>query len=96
MADRADFPPGEAREDWAILRALSGALGKPLPFDSLAQLRAQLYAALPHLARIDGIEPAIRSGAGALPQGDTDSAGRLRLARSPISISPTRSRAPRT
>ena len=33
---RAAFPPGDAREDWAILRALSGALGTPLPFDSLA------------------------------------------------------------
>ena len=58
MADRAAFPPGDAREDWAIFRALSGALDKPLPFDSLAALRSQLYAAFPHLARIDAIEPA--------------------------------------
>ena len=35
MTDRAAFPPGEAREDWAILRALSDVLGKRLPFDSL-------------------------------------------------------------
>ena len=48
---RAAFPPGDAREDWAILRALSGALGAPLPFDSLAQLRAQLVEAHPHLAQ---------------------------------------------
>ena len=40
MADRATFPPGEAREDWAILRALSDVLGHKLPYDSLAQLRA--------------------------------------------------------
>ena len=40
MADRAAFPPGEAREDWAIIRALSDVLGKKLPFDSLAALRA--------------------------------------------------------
>ena len=50
---RAGFPPGEAREDWAILRALSDVLGQPLPFNSLAELRAALYAAHPHLARID-------------------------------------------
>ena len=40
MANRAGFPPGEARENWAILRALSAELGQTLPFDSLAQLRA--------------------------------------------------------
>ncbi len=36
MTTRAGFPPGDAREDWAILRALSAVLGKTLPFDSLA------------------------------------------------------------
>ena len=55
LADRANFPPGEAREDWAILRALSAVLGKTLPFDSLAALRARLYAAHPHLAKLDQI-----------------------------------------
>ena len=58
MADRANFPPGDAREDWAILRALSESLGKKLPFDSLSQLRAKLYAAHPHFAGIDKIAPA--------------------------------------
>ncbi|MFO1143476.1 MAG: NADH-quinone oxidoreductase subunit NuoG [Amaricoccus sp.] len=53
MANRAGFPPGEARENWAILRALSAALGKTLPFDSLAELRARMFAAVPHLAAID-------------------------------------------
>lgn len=53
---RATFPPGEAREDWAILRALSGALGQPLPFDSLAQLRGKLVEAYPHLRKLDEIE----------------------------------------
>lgn len=57
MANRAGFAPGEAREDWAILRALSDVLGKRLPFDSLAQLRGRLYADYPHLARIDQIAP---------------------------------------
>jgi len=49
-ADRAVFPPGDAREDWTILRALSAALGRALPFDSLEQLRARIAAAHPHLA----------------------------------------------
>jgi NADH-quinone oxidoreductase subunit G len=56
MAARAGFPPGDAREDWAILRALSDVLGKRLPFDSLAELRARLYAAYPHFGRVDQIE----------------------------------------
>ncbi len=69
MADRAAFPPGDAREDWAIFRALSGVLGQPLPFDSLAQLRGKLYAAHPHLARIDQIEKADASVLASLPPG---------------------------
>ena len=56
MAKRASFPPGDAREDWAIIRALSDYLGKRLPYDSLAQLRRTIFSAHPHLARIDGIE----------------------------------------
>ncbi len=55
MGNRAGFAPGDAREDWAILRALSDVLGKKLPFDSLLQLRAKLYAAHPHFAAIDEI-----------------------------------------
>jgi NADH-quinone oxidoreductase subunit G len=57
MGLRAAFPPGEAREDWAILRALSEALGAKLPYDSLAALRLALFAAHPHLHRLDHIEP---------------------------------------
>jgi NADH-quinone oxidoreductase subunit G len=57
MANRAAFPPGEAREDWAIIRALSDVLGKKLPFDSLAQLRQAIFKTVPHLMRIDQIEP---------------------------------------
>jgi NADH-quinone oxidoreductase subunit G len=53
MTNRAAFPPGEAKEDWAILRALSAQLGHTLPFDSLAALRAALYAVHPHLAMLD-------------------------------------------
>jgi NADH-quinone oxidoreductase subunit G len=58
MAARAVFPPGEAREDWKIIRALSGVLGKPLPFDTTQQLRAKMYEAHPHLALLDLVEPA--------------------------------------
>jgi NADH-quinone oxidoreductase subunit G len=52
MATRAAFPPGDAREDWAILRALSDVLGKKLPYDSLGALRQALYKAYPHLMRV--------------------------------------------
>ncbi|WFU03109.1 NADH-quinone oxidoreductase subunit NuoG [Rhizobium sp. CB3171] len=55
MGNRAGFAPGDAREDWAIIRALSDVLGKKLPFDSLRELRAKLYAAFPHFAGIDEI-----------------------------------------
>jgi NADH-quinone oxidoreductase subunit G len=58
MATRASFPPGDAREDWAILRALSDVLGHRLPYDSLAALRQTLYKAHPHLLRIGQIAPA--------------------------------------
>jgi NADH-quinone oxidoreductase subunit G len=58
MATRAAFPPGDAREDWAILRALSDGLGKKLPYDSLAALRRALYQAFPHVMRIGQISPA--------------------------------------
>jgi len=58
MTARAVFPPGEARENWKIIRALSGVLGKPLPFDSATELRAKLFEAHPHLALLDLVEPA--------------------------------------
>ncbi|MBG0802998.1 NADH-quinone oxidoreductase subunit G [Methylocystis sp. H4A] len=56
-AFRVVFPPGEAREDWAVLRALSGAIGNPLPFDSLAALRRLLIESHPHFAEVDEIAP---------------------------------------
>jgi NADH-quinone oxidoreductase subunit G len=52
---RAAFPPGDAREDWAILRALSDLLGHKLPYDSLGQLRWALFKAFPHLQQVDAI-----------------------------------------
>jgi len=53
--DRAVFPPGDAREDWAIFRALSEVLGNKLPFDSIDQLREQMAAEVPALGRINEI-----------------------------------------
>lgn len=50
-ADRAVFAPGDAREDWTILRALSEVLGHTLPFDSFDQLRAQMGQEVPELAQ---------------------------------------------
>jgi NADH-quinone oxidoreductase subunit G len=57
MATRASFPPGDAREDWAILRALSDVLGAKLPYDSLSALRRALYQAHPHFMRVGQIAP---------------------------------------
>jgi NADH-quinone oxidoreductase subunit G len=66
LGERAGFPPGEAREDWAILRALSAQLGAQLPYDSLGELRAVLYESYPHMAEIDGIAGGDGSGVDAL------------------------------
>jgi NADH-quinone oxidoreductase subunit G len=57
MANRASFPPGDAREDWSIFRALSEVLGQKLAYDSLAGLRQALFAEHPHFARIGQIMP---------------------------------------
>ena len=77
VGERAVFPPGDAREDWTILRALSGVLGKPLPFDDRFALRERLFAELPHLGEWDvvpkaawgdfGSEGAIAPGPIAMP-----------------------------
>ncbi len=55
---RASFPPGDAKEDWAILRALSEALGKTLPYDTPVQLRTRIVEEWPHLGEFDLIQPA--------------------------------------
>jgi len=76
--DKAVFAPGDAREDWTILRALSDVLGKTLPFDSLEALRGAMYAAVPALSE-EGLAdygwsapslPASPSGEIALPMKD--------------------------
>jgi NADH-quinone oxidoreductase subunit G len=70
MAARASFPPGDAKEDWAILRALSDVMGKPLGFDSLAALRKALYATHPHMAAIDTIAPGDATKLASLTSGE--------------------------
>jgi NADH-quinone oxidoreductase subunit G len=57
MANRAVFPKGDAREDWAILRALSDRVGARLPYDSLADLRRRLFAEHPTFGRVDYVAP---------------------------------------
>ena len=66
QSDRAVFPPGEAREDWAILRALSEQLGARLPFDSYRAVKSAMQDAVPHFAKIDRIVPAEGDVLGAL------------------------------
>ncbi|MFN4230207.1 NADH-quinone oxidoreductase subunit NuoG [Parvibaculum sp.] len=72
LGRRAVFPPGSAREDWAILRALSGVLGKTLPYDDLAAVRAAMEADAPHFAMTDIVTPA--SEMPSLPGGALDDA----------------------
>jgi NADH-quinone oxidoreductase subunit G len=65
----AAFPPGDAREDWTIIRALSEVLGKRLPYDHISQLRRRLFELSPRFQRLDAIEPA--------PWGDFGTAGTI-------------------
>ena len=58
QARQATFPPGDAREDWKILRALSEAVGKTLPYDDIAQVRARLAKANPIFKEPDTVKPA--------------------------------------
>ncbi len=60
IAERCVFPKGEAKEDWAILRALSERVGHTLPYDSLEQLRNKLITDHPVFGRID-VKPAMKS-----------------------------------
>ncbi|MBB5515716.1 NADH-quinone oxidoreductase subunit G [Rubricella aquisinus] len=55
MALRANFPPGDAKENWAIIRAASAELGAQLPYDNINALRAAMFEAVPHLAEIDTV-----------------------------------------
>lgn len=72
LAFRAGFAPGEAKENWAILRALSAELGAVLPWDSLAGLRTALVRAHPHLGRIDEVPENAWSSQPLRPLGKAD------------------------
>lgn len=58
LGRRAAFPPGEAREDWTILRALSELLGSALPYDNLGELRQRLIETNSIFAAVDQTDPA--------------------------------------
>jgi NADH-quinone oxidoreductase subunit G len=68
----AVFPPGDAREDWAIIRALSDILGKTLPHDTVASVRAAMAKASPVFGAIDRVVPAPWAAFGA--EGPMDAA----------------------
>ena len=72
LAERATFPPGEARDDWTIIRALSGEIGTPLPYDSQAALRSKLQSDFPAFLAIDTVETVEWSAFGA--SGELDAA----------------------
>ena len=57
MAERVVFPKGQAKEDWAVLRALSERVGHTLPYDTLDQLRTVLMRDHPTFGRIDYLAP---------------------------------------
>ncbi len=93
LGERSVFPKGEAREDWAILRALSDRLGATLPYDTLDQLRDVLFADHPSFGQIDyapglGADQA-RSLEARAPRATSPT--RRSQARSKTSTSPTRS-----
>jgi NADH-quinone oxidoreductase subunit G len=70
MAPRAAFPPGDAREDWAIYRALSDALGATLPWNNLDELRAAMYKIAPQLAEINSVHAADAAALSELGRGE--------------------------
>ena len=59
---KAALPPGDAKEDWTILRALSQKAGATLPYDNLGELRAAMYKSAPQLAALDAVEARAVSG----------------------------------
>ncbi len=66
MTNRAAFAPGEAKEDWAIIRALSAHAGHTLDYDHPQALRAIMYKAAPQLMRLDAVTAAQLAGVAAL------------------------------
>jgi len=60
LARRAVFPPGQAKEDWAIVRALARAMGQTLPYDNLNKLRERILQVAPHFAETDELPESVR------------------------------------
>jgi len=81
MTERAVFPPGEAKEDWAIIRALSAEAGHTLPYDTLPALRAAMYKTAPQLARLGAV-------GGAVEKSGSDALAALAKAQGPIASEP--------
>jgi NADH-quinone oxidoreductase subunit G len=73
FADKAVFAPGDAREDWTILRALADALGVSVGFDSFAQLQAAMIAEVPALG-----EEGLADYGSKLPKGELKGSGKIR------------------
>jgi NADH-quinone oxidoreductase subunit G len=71
MADKAVFAPGDAREDWTILRALADALGVSVGFDSFEALRGAMAANVPALGT-EGL-----ANYGKLPKGKAGATGSI-------------------
>ncbi len=69
MANRAAFPPGDAREDWAIIVSLAKQAGVDLGFANMSDLRAAMYKIAPHLAHIGTVAKADAAGLTELEQG---------------------------
>jgi len=69
IALRASFPPGDAHEDWAILRSLADKLGVAPAWTSLDGLRAEMYKIAPHLAQLDQVHKADLSALAELQEG---------------------------
>jgi NADH-quinone oxidoreductase subunit G len=80
IADRAIFPKGEAREDWAILRALSERLGAKLPYDNVTELRRKLIAEHPTFGEVDYVPSSSTLDLSSVGQGGELSSAPLRSA----------------
>ncbi len=70
MAMRAAFPPGDAREDWAIYRQLADQLGVAPQWSTLEELRAAMYKVAPHLAELDVVHKADADALSELAHGE--------------------------
>jgi NADH-quinone oxidoreductase subunit G len=71
MTAKAASPPGLAKDDWSIIRALSASVGKTLPYDDILALRAAMYKVAPQLARLGVVSPSSDGSRGFVSGGPT-------------------------